>query len=251
MCAKTLGVLGGLGPMSGVYFCEMLVEHTLAHRDQDHLNFLLSSYAKTPDRTDFILGRSSEDPVPAMIRQVESLVRAGSELIAIPCNTAHSFYDQISLASPVPVLNIIRETVSFCKQSGVQRIGVLATEGTVASGAYESVCAREGIEYLTCTPREQALISHVIYGQIKQGLPPDRDSLDTVAASLRARGCERIVLGCTELSLIKKCWCPGEDFLDSMEVLACAAIRACGKEPVGFSPALLKFQPMKGNRLCC
>ena len=42
---KTLGILGGLGPMSSVYFYEMITSHTLAERDQDHINVLLSSRA--------------------------------------------------------------------------------------------------------------------------------------------------------------------------------------------------------------
>ena len=68
----TLGILGGLGPMSGVWFCEMLIAHTKADGDADHINFLLSSRADTPDRTDFILGRSEHDPAPVMTEEVSS-----------------------------------------------------------------------------------------------------------------------------------------------------------------------------------
>ena len=251
MHTKTLGVLGGLGPMSGVSFCEMLIRHTQAARDQEHLNFLLSSFAQTPDRTDFILGRSSENPVHAMVEQVRKLIAVGADAIAIPCNTAHYFYDTISGASSVPVINIIDETVSFCKQENVETVGVLATEGTVASGAYESVCRREGLKYLTCTAEEQTVISHMIYGQIKRGQVPRREELESVVSALWKRGCQRIILGCTELSLLKQQFDLGDEWIDSLEVLACAAIRMCGKEPVGFSPALLKFQPTKGKNLCC
>ena len=56
MKSATLGILGGLGPMSGIRFCEMLTEHTRVLCDQEHINFLLSSRADTPDRTAFILG---------------------------------------------------------------------------------------------------------------------------------------------------------------------------------------------------
>ena len=73
-----LGILGGLGPMSGIYFCEMLTRHTLAKRDSDHLNFLLSSRADTPDRSSFILGESSEDPTPRMRSEAKRLEGAGT-----------------------------------------------------------------------------------------------------------------------------------------------------------------------------
>ncbi len=240
----TLGILGGLGPMSGVYFCEMLTRHTRAERDSEHLDFLLSSRASTPDRTDFILGRSDESPVPAMIGEVRKLIGAGADLIAIPCNTAHSFYESIQSASSVPVINIIEQTVAFCQAAGLRRIGVLATEGTVASGAYAEVCRKAGLSYLTASDEDQAIVSSIIYDQIKQGRPADRDAFRSVADRLLDRGCDKLILGCTELSLLKKTATLGDEFIDSLEVLAYASIRLCGKEPIGFDDALTRFQPV-------
>jgi aspartate racemase len=134
---RILGILGGLGPMASVYFCEMLISHTKAERDADHINFLLSSRASTPDRSSFILGISKDDPTDAMTEEARRLEAAGAHLLAIPCNTAHYFYESICRAVDIPILNIISETAKFCKYLGVSRIGVLATEGTAASGAYE------------------------------------------------------------------------------------------------------------------
>ena len=112
--SKTLGILGGLGPASSVYFYDMLTSHTLAECDQQHLNIILSSRADTPDRTAFILGKSQENPLGAMKREVSKLIGAGADIVAIPCNTAHYFYDSISAEASVPVINIIRQTAIFC-----------------------------------------------------------------------------------------------------------------------------------------
>jgi aspartate racemase len=246
----TLGILGGLGPASGVYFAQMLIEHTRAERDQEHLNFLLSSRADTPDRTEYILGRSERDPSPTMIGEGERLVAAGADAIAIPCNTAHYFYDRIAEASQVPILNIIDETVEFCRFTGAATLGVLATEGTVRSGAYRKVCEKEGLSYLTCTEEQQALISQLIYGEIKCGKTPNLTPLLAVAEDLVARGADRLVLGCTELSLLKPQLPSQLPFVDSLEVLALCAIRYCGCEPIGFDQNLMKFIPVKGLRSC-
>ena len=81
----------------------------------------------------------------------------------------------------------------------------------------------------------------MIYEEIKHGRAPNIDRFLSVAYALRARGAETIILGCTELSLLKKLL-PSEDgFTDSLEVLAAAAIGASGKPSVGFSPALSRF----------
>lgn len=240
---KTLGILGGLGPASSVYFYGMLTEHTYAERDQDHLNILLSSRADTPDRTDFILGWSEDNPLFVMRSEISKLIGAGADVIAIPCNTAHYFYEGISAAASVPVINIIKQTAIFCRRIGVGRAGILATEGTVASGAYDSTFELAGIECVYPTEDEQRIISDVIYGQIKKGLAPDLDGFTEVARQLTARGCDRLILGCTELSLLMKM---GEldrkIFIDSLEVLAYCAIKACGKTPVGFNDELMTFR---------
>ena len=78
------------------------------------------------------------------------------------------------------------------------------------------------------------MISDMIYGQIKQNKPVDMAAFESVVNSLRARGCEKIVLGCTELSLIKKEGLDEEFFVDSLDVLAYRTILACGKTPIGF-----------------
>lgn len=229
--------------MSGVYFCEMLVSHTKADCDQEHLNFLLSSRSDTPDRTSFILGRSQDDPAPVMIEEAIKLVAAGADVIAIPCNTAHYFYDRISTRVSVPIINIIDQTVSFCAKSGYHRVGVLATEGTVASGAYENAFRAAGIEYVPPTHEEQTVINNIIYGKIKKNITPDREDFYKVANSLTDKGCEAIILGCTELSLLKKSFALDGMFIDSLEVLAISAIRLCEKEACGFDSTLMKFFP--------
>ena len=157
--SKTLGILGGLGPMSSVYFCELMTCHTAAECDQDHVNFILSSRADTPDRTAFITGKSTDNPVNVMCGEVQRLISAGAEVIAIPCNTAHYFYNAISEMASVPVINIIKQTALFCKRSGVGKVGILATEGTICSGAYTDVFKMAEIETEVPTKEEQEIIS--------------------------------------------------------------------------------------------
>jgi len=81
---------------------------------------------------------------------------------------------------------------------------------------------------------EQRTITAIIYEQIKQNKPVDRAAFLRVANSLRTRGCERLVLGCTELSLLKKEGLDDKIFVDSLDVLAYQTIRSCGKTPFGF-----------------
>lgn len=236
-----LGILGGLGPMSGIYFCEMLTRHTLAQRDSDHLNFLLSSRADTPDRSSFILGKSNDDPTPRMRSEAKRLEAAGAELLVIPCNTAHYFYSKVAEAVDIPILNIIEETARLCALEGVGRVGVLATEGTIRSGAYRDIFNTYGIEIADLSCDEQAFITETIFDRIKSGRDADIDKFILLCNDLLSRGCERVILGCTELSLIKKEHQLPTRVIDSLEVLCISALKKCNKTPIGFDEGLMKL----------
>ena len=229
-----LGILGGLGPMSSVYFYEMLTEHTAAECDQDHLNIVISSHASTPDRTAYILGNSDENPLDVMIEDVKRLEKYGADVIAIPCNTAHYFYNELKKETDVPILNIIEETVDVAYRSGTECIGVLATDGTVRTESYQKVCAKHGIRCEVPCEKEQAWLMDIIYKDIKSGKRADMEKFSEICRSLEARGCRRLVLGCTELSLIKRNEHLGDIFLDSLEALAYRTIMKCGKTAIGF-----------------
>ena len=218
---KVLGILGGLGPMATVYFYEMLTRHTQAARDQDHIDVIINSRATTPDRTSYILGQSAENPFDIMAADAARLVTFGADVIAIPCNTAHYFYDRLNETIPIPILNMVEETVLAAKAGGSARVGILATTGTVRTRTYQRMCEKHG---LPCAVPDDAA----------QARPANMDAFERAAASLRAQGCDRAILGCTELSLIKRDEGLGAFYLDSMEVLARNAILAFGKTPIGF-----------------
>lgn len=231
---QTLGILGGLGPMATVYFYDMLVRHTKAACDQDHLDVIINSRASTPDRTSYILGQSTENPFDIMARDAQRLVTFGADVLAIPCNTAHYFYDRLNETISVPILNMVEETVLEAKERGCRRVGILATSGTVQTGTYSRMCERHGLEFVCPDETHQQDLMNIIYGDIKQGKQPDMARFFAVADSLKRQGCTRVILGCTELSIIKKDEQLDAFYIDSMSVLAKNAITTFGRTPIGF-----------------
>lgn len=234
--------------MSGIYFCEMLTAHTYASKDSDHLNFLLSSRADTPDRSSFILGFSNDDPTPRMRSEAKRLEAAGAELLVIPCNTAHYFYSKVAEAVDIPILNIIEETAKLCSLEGIKTVGVLATEGTAKSGAYKDIFSKYEIDIIPLSEEEQNFITETIFDRIKSGLDPNVDKFINLCDTLQKKGCERVILGCTELSLIKKRNTLPNFVIDSLEVLCIAALSACQKTPCGFDGNLMKLYHTEKGR---
>ncbi len=229
---KLLGIIGGLGPAASAYFYELITEHTLASRDQDHIDIILSSRATTPDRTDFILGRSDDDPLPAMISDARSLETYGATAIVIPCNTAHYFLDEVKKSVSVPMPSIITETVLHIKKCGFKKAAILATEGTINTSSYQRELEAHGLSYAVPDDDGKAALMHLIYDKVKKGVIPEPEELYKITEPMFSSGCDCAILGCTELSLIGK-KIKDARFVDSLTVLAAVSIHLMGHKTVG------------------
>ncbi len=231
---KLLGILGGLGPMSTAYFYEMITEHTEASCDQDHIDMVISSSATTPDRTGYILGNSADNPAERMIADAKKLEAFGADVITIPCNTAHYFYSEVQENVSVPIIHIIYETVKYCKSLGAEKIGIMATDGTILSNTYQRIAAEFGMDCVVPCQANQQKVMDIIYKSVKQGKHVDMNKFADVTRELTKAGSDRIILGCTELSLIKRDHGLDNFYVDALEVLAWRSIQFCGKKPIGF-----------------
>ncbi|MBO4216526.1 MAG: aspartate/glutamate racemase family protein [Clostridia bacterium] len=222
---KRLGIIGGLGPAASALFYGMLTEKTDASSDGGHIDAVLTSFSSTPDRTAFLLGRSSESPIAKMKEARDLLVSAGVGVIAVPCNTATVFFEELQAGTDVPILNIIDETVKAAKRAGARKVGIMATEGTLRARAYQDALAREGLPCAVPDGRRTAMLMDLIYGNIKSGKTADMQAFYSVSEYLYGEGCDRIVLGCTELSLLPF---PKDGYTDSTTALVESSIIACG-----------------------
>ena len=232
MSEKTLGVLGGVGPLATVYFADLVIKMTDAKTDQEHIPMVILNHASIPDRTDYILDRTKPNPLPVMVEDAKQLENDHCDYIVIPCNTAHYFFDEIQDNVQVPLLNILEETVSYAEKSvsNLKTIGILATEGTIASGAYQNVIQKHGLSYRLPSAEDQNSLMHIIYEQVKAGQKVDIFEFLRIIGELKKAGSDTVILGCTELSVIKKDFNLNKpDIVDSMECLARASILACGK----------------------
>ena len=225
-----LGIIGGLGPAATIYFMDLITRMTKAECDQEHLEMLVHSVPSIPDRTAYILGKSSENPLPRIIETGQALERWGADVIAIPCMTAHSFHEELCESIGVPILNGITLTSQRLKADGVKCAGIMATDGTVQTGLFQNALRELGITPIIPSDGGQSAVMSLIYDDIKTGAGVDVNRFNGISDELFERGAERIILGCTELSLIKRDFDIGEKFVDSMEILAINAILKCGKQ---------------------
>lgn len=228
-CEKTLGVIGGLGPIATAHFLELVINMTDAATDQQHLDMIIYNTPTIPDRTAYILDNTADDPLPRMLAVGNALTQQGVSYIAIPCVTAHYFFSQLESGISVPLINGVEETVRHLKENGIRRVGIMATDGTMRSGIFHRELEKQGLEALAPHEEAQKHVMHLIFQNVKAGVPAEMDRFFAAAQDLKAQGAEAIILGCTELSLIKRDHAIGPGFLDAMEVLARQSVLSCGK----------------------
>jgi aspartate racemase len=228
-----IGVVGGIGPLATVHFLERVVRLTDASRDQDHVDLVVMQHAGVPDRTEFLLGRSAQDPGPVMAEDARRLEALGVAAVVLPCNTADAFRDSLTAAVSVPVVSIVERTVAEVRERAPasRSVGVLATEGTVAAGVYRRELARQGFEDVLPTTRDQEIVSEIIYDQVKRGRPSDGAALRALVDRLRDAGADCVVLGCTELSVAAQehGLLADRAVVDSVEALAEDTVRRAGR----------------------
>lgn len=224
-----LGIVGGLGPLATAYYYELITKMTKVRYDQDHLEIFIHSCPQIPDRTGYILNHHSSDPLPSLINVTKGLEKLGVDYIAIPCITAHYFHKELSQNLNVPIIHLVQEVCDYLKRKRIKCVGLMATNGTIESHLFQKELDKHSIEYREPTELLQQDVMHLIYRNVKVGKPIDMKRFQAVSEYLKQEGAEVIILGCTELSIIKKENHLDETYLDAMELLAAVAIKKCHK----------------------
>ncbi|NIQ06728.1 MAG: amino acid racemase [Candidatus Korarchaeota archaeon] len=209
---KTLGILGGMGPEATIDFMEKVLNFTQAKKDQDHIRMVVVSDPKTPDRTNAIL-RGGESPVPWLKKNSRILENAGADLIAIPCNTAHYWLEEIRNSVDIPVLDMVKETAVYLKKRNMKKVGLLSTTATAKLRLYQ----KQLDFWEVITPKNMKEVMNAIK-DVKAGRKKEAEKkLHRLHSELLERGAESVIAGCTEIPLV---FPEGAALIDPTAILA-------------------------------
>ena len=222
MDEKIIGILGGMGPEATADLYYRIIRATPAKKDSDHPRTIIYSNTKVPDRTAAIIGEGPS-PLGEMVKAGAALEQAGADFLIMPCNTAHYFIDDLRAKMGIPVLDMIELTA----EAFVDRLpdagsaGLIATDGTVKSGIYESRFSDKGVDIVLPSIRMQSEAMKAIYDHIKAGdLQEGREIILRVADELVIKDVKAILCGCTEVSLVLKDGDLTIPVIDPLQILA-------------------------------
>lgn len=196
---KTIGILGGMGPLATCDLFSKIIQITDASCDQEHVRICIDNNTEISDRTNAII-RHGKDPVPEMVKSAVRLQSFGADVLIMPCNTAHYFYDRILPFVDIPFLSMIDETAKVISDRGLRKVGLLATDGTLQTAVYEKAFKKRGISIVVPPPENQVHIMDLIYNGVKAGNKEiDTKPTKKTIEDLFRKGAQTLVLGCTEL----------------------------------------------------
>lgn len=200
--AKTIGIIGGMGPAATVDLFAKLVAATKAERDQDHLRILIDNNPRVPNRNDAIAG-VGPSPAPQLAASARGLQQAGADFLVIACNTAHAFQCEIEAAVTIPLISMIEATADEAIRARADKVGVLAVDGCRGAGLYQRAFEQRGVTALFLDDAAQAEFMKLVF-RVKAGDAGGeaQERMRALANALCARGAGAIVAACTEVPLV-------------------------------------------------
>jgi aspartate racemase len=214
--------------MATALFYRTLVSETDAVRDQEHLHVIIDGNSTMPDRTWAIESGHLEVLCSALKVSADRLIRAGAELLVMPCNTAHVVYKDVIENLPVPLLSIVTETRKELSLSRCTRPCLLATKGTIQTGLYQE--ALSDLDLLVPSDNEVHEV-HTAIEYIKSArVDKARSILKGMLAALIAKGADGVVFGCTDSPVALEGEHISLPVFDTTRILARAAVRECGAQ---------------------
>ncbi len=226
---KTLGILGGMGPLATADLYRKIVTLTPASCDNDHIRVIIDSNARIPDRTAAIL-HSGPDPLPEMLSALHNLEACGVDCIVMPCNTAHYYLPRLQAETQIPFISMLEVTAEACASLYPGKTAaLLATDGTIRTGLYDRELEARHVPCLHPDTAEQKTVMRLVYEVVKASRPfePETEIWRNLLSSLRSRGADYFILACTELPVLADTLGLPGPFVDPTEELARAAVRFC------------------------
>lgn len=166
-----------------------------------------------------------------LLSSATKLAQAGAELLICPDNTVHEAFDLVAESSPLPWLHIAAEVATAAAAAGYRRVGVLGTRYLMKSQVYPEKLSAHGIAVELPASEEREEINKTIFQDLVYGRFPEaaRSAFVAIIGRLAERGCQAVVLGCTEIPLLIGDEDSPLPTLDSTRLLARAALREAAR----------------------
>ena len=199
-----LGIVGGLGPASTVYYYEQILKLYAKQKGGDYPEILIASL-NLKKSTAILEKGDLAGLADYLLTSVESLAKAGAELVVIASNTPHIVFGEVASRSSVKLLSIVEETCKKAKSLKLKKLGLLGTKFTMQADFYQNIFSKEKIEIVIPGEQERSYIHDKIMSELESGKIQEetrKGLLNIIKRMGTEDSIQGVILGCTELPLI-------------------------------------------------
>ena len=202
---KTLGIIGGLGPESTIYYYRSIIALFREKTGGQGYPPLVIVSLDVDKGIRLLDDKQLDEMAEYLAGGARQLAAAGADFALLSANSGHIVFEQLRDASPIPLISIVEATCEEVSRQQLRTVGLLGTRFTMAGRFYFDVAEKYGLKLIAPTAEEQAWIHDKYINELLRGtfLPETRDGLTQIIATMKQRDAiEGIVLAGTELPLI-------------------------------------------------
>jgi len=225
------GIIGGMGPEATIDLMNRIYLSTPANDDIDHLRVLVDNNPKIPSRIKAIIEGTGENPAPCMIEMAKGLIKQGADFLVIPCNTAHYYYDEVSQAIDVPLVNLLEITTEEIKRNKKEKVGILGSTALGIVNLYEPVFAKYELTAIYPDDDYQDRLMDLIKAVKAKNMTKENiDFIPKLLEHLKLKDIDCLAIVCTELSVIKDKIISELETFDASDILTKEIIQRATKQ---------------------
>ena len=221
-----IGIVAGSAEGAALCYRTICTEAPALLGEHNHPEITMNS-VPLAEHMRYVRGGDWEGLAGVLLESARKVAQAGADFAICPDNTYHQAFKHLVPRSPIPWLHIAEVVAEEARRAGYSRLGILGTKYLTESPVYPEALEGFGIGSQIPDEADRHRINDIIFDELVNGIFPEASRLyfNEVSDKLKARGCDAVVLGCTEIPLIVRpddCPLPT---LDSTRLLARAALR--------------------------
>jgi aspartate racemase len=223
---KHIGIVAGSAEGAALCYRTICLEAPAIMGEHNHPEITMNSVPMA-QHMPHIRANDWEAVAKLLAASAHKIAKAGADFAICPDNTYHQAFKYLIPQSPIPWLHIAGAVAEEADRSGYGRLGILGTKYLMESAVYPGALEEYRIESEIPDEADREKINEIIFKELVNGVFPETSRLyfNEVAGKFRARGCDAVVLGCTEIPLIVRPNDTPLPTLDSTRLLARAALR--------------------------
>ena len=223
---RHIGIVAGSAEGAALCYRTICLEAPAVMGEHNHPEITMNS-VPLAEHMRHIRANDWETLAGILAASAHKVAQAGADFAICPDNTYHRAFKYVVPQSPIPWLHIAGAVAEEAHRSGYVRLGILGTKYLMEGGVYPEALEGFRIESEIPDEADRETINEIIFRELVNGVFPERSRLyfNEVAEKLKARGCDAVVLGCTEIPLIVRPNDTPLPTLDSTRLLARAALR--------------------------